>query len=50
MSKTPVTNEQKEWYLLGYIEASVQHLVNETKFDRKDIIKYLIQRLETNKS
>lgn len=49
MNKTPLTEEQKKWYLIGYMTACVKHLSVELKIDEKVAWGMLINQLQQEK-
>jgi hypothetical protein len=49
MSKTPLTKEQKEWYLIGYFEATAQSLANDLNISKDEARNSIIIELENRK-
>lgn len=46
--KTPLTEEQKEFYMLGYINALLDDLARDLKVTKDEAITMLIRYIEEN--
>ena len=46
MFKEDMTDEQKYWYLFGYIDSLIQNISIDMKIPEKEVRKWLVEKLE----